>query len=263
MKTYGLTEYQIKKAKEKLEFNQSYMKNNGVQVDNKIIPFADFVSNSYTNADRYIAELQHRAWSIYDYAKSKKLDNIFFTLTLPSKWHKFKTINHKLVPNRKFAGRKYMCTINNFKILNAHVTGYKFDGLGFEPILDFSKTIDKYTPRNASKELSKMLKRFFDDRSYKNINKADRCYFRVTEPHKNGTPHIHMSLFVPNESKHFIIKALTRLFPEPLGKIETDVISPVSYLMKYVLKTLDDLREEESETSNLTLWYLYVFFDKN
>ena len=254
MKTYGLTDYQIQQAKEKLEFNQSYMRSNGVQIDNKMIPFADFVTNSYTNANRYIAELQHRAWSIYDYAKSKNLENVFFTLTLPSKWHKLKTYKDVLIPNSKFGGRDYICTVNNVKLVNAHVE----QNIPFiEPHLCFEKTTEFYNPRNASKELSKMLKKFFDDRSYKKIDKNDRCYFRVTEPHKNGTPHIHMSLFVPNSSKDSVVKALTRLFPAPLGKIETEVNSPVAYLMKYVLKTLDDLREEDSETSNLTLWYLY------
>jgi len=253
---YGLTNWQINKAKAKLEFNKDYMHSNGVQVDNKIVPFSDFVTNSYMNSDRYIAELQHRAWSLYDYAKQRDLQNVFFTLTLPSKWHKQKKFKDKLVKNKKFAGRKYICTINKIKFINAHVI-QKFNGLEFEPILDFSKTIDYYTPRNASKELSKMLKKFFDDRAYKSIEKENRVYFRVTEPHKNGTPHIHMSLFVPAENIEKIVKALSRLFPAPLGKIETSVNSPVSYLMKYVLKTLDDLRDENSDISNLTLWYLY------
>lgn len=256
MKKFGLSGYQIKQAKKKLEFNRFYMLNNGVQIDNKLVPYADFVTNSYTNSNRYIAELQHRAWSIYDYAKGKSLKNIFFTLTLPSKWHPKKTFKNKLVKNRNFAGRKFICTINKIKFINAHVT-QKFTGLEFEPVLDFSETIDKYSPRNASKELSKMLKRLFDDRAYKNIDKQDRCYFRVTEPHKDGTPHVHMSLFVPEDKVSSIVKSLTRLYPAPLGKIETEVNSPVSYLMKYVLKTIDDLRDEDADISNLTLWYLY------
>ena len=254
MKTYGLSNYQIQSAKNKLEFNQSYMENNGVQIDNKKVPFAEFVTNSYTNADRYIAELQHRAWSIYEYAQDKDLINVFFTLTLPSKWHPKKTFKKRLIANKKFGGRDYICTINKIKFVNAHVE----QNIPFiEPILNFEETVYKYTPRNASKELTKMLKKFFDDRSYKKINKDDRCYFRVTEPHKDGTPHIHMSLFVPRDSKDSIVNALARIFPAPLGKIETEVNSPVKYLMKYVLKTLDDLREEDSEISNITLWYLY------
>ena len=253
MKKYGLTGYQIKKANEKLEFNKDWMNSNGVHVDNKNVLFSEFVQNSYMNSDRYVAELQHRAWSIFDYAKDRGLENIFLTLTLPSNWHKQKTYKGKLVKNRKFSGRKYICTINKVKFLNCHV---KQNIPFIEPILDFSQTVDKYTPRNASKELSKLLKKFFDDRSYKNIQKDDRCYFRVTEPHKDGTPHIHMSLFVPADKKEKVVKALNRLFPAPQSKIEIDVDSPVAYLMKYVLKTLDDLRDDK-EITNLTLWYLY------
>ena len=264
MKNYGLTDWQIKKAHDKVRFNKDFMLNNGIQLDDKIIPFADFVANSYINSDRYIAELQHRAWSIYEYAQERQLSNIFFTLSLPSQWHPMKTINigkpnEKLVFNPKFGGRKYIkvTTIQKkekYQFINAHV----MQQVPFiEPILDFSHTIDKYTPRNASKQLSKMLKRLFYDRSYKDIDKENRCYFRVTEPHKDGTPHIHMSLFVSEDRKDRIVKALTRLYPAPLGKIETDVNSPVAYLMKYVLKTLDDLRDDKSDITNLTLWYLY------
>jgi len=252
-----MNEQRLQKAKYKVKANKAYMKSHGIVLNNKIIPFSDFVANSYINSDRYIAELQHRAWSIYEYAKSQHLQNIFVTLTLPSKWHpmKQKSKNDKtLIFNKKFGGRNYITEINKIKFLNCHV---KQRIPYIEPILDYSNTRDKFTPKNASKELTKLLKKIFDDSLYKNINSNDRCYFRVTEPHKNGTPHIHMSLFVPNSSKDSITKALTRLFPAPLGKIETEVNSPVKYLMKYVLKTLDDLREEDSTTSNLTLWYLY------
>ncbi|MCX6077025.1 MAG: hypothetical protein NTW78_09115 [Campylobacterales bacterium] len=254
MTNYGLTNHQIQKAKDKLLHNKEFMLSNGIQLDDKIVPFADFVANSYVNSDRYIAELQHRAWSVYEYAKEKDLKNIFITLTLPAHWHKKKTFKNKLISNKKFGGRTYITTINKIKFLNCHVT----QNIPFiEPILDFSNTIDKYTPRNASKELSKMLKDFFNERSYRGIEKDERCYFRVTEPHKDGTPHLHMSLYVPADKVKSIVSSINRLFPAPLSKIETEVNSPVSYLMKYVLKTLDDLREDGDKITNLTLWYLY------
>ena len=254
MINYGLNKQQIKQARDKLLKNKQFMQDNGIHLDNKIIPFSDFVANSYMNADRNIAELQHRAWSIYDYAKSRALKNIFITLTLPSRWHAKKTYKDKLVKNRNFAGRKYITTINKIKFLNCHVI-QRVPLL--EPILDFSETIDKYTPRNASIELTKMLKKIFDDRSYKNIEKDDRCYLRVTEPHKDGTPHLHISLFVPADKVDSIVKAVNRIFPAPLSKVEINVESPISYLMKYILKTLDDLREDSDKITNLTLWYLY------
>ena len=254
MQNYGLTDYQIESAKDKLQFNKDYMRMNGIQLDNKFVPYADFVANSYVNSNRYVAELQHRAWSIFEYAEERILKNIFFTLTLPSKWHPKKTFKGKLINNPNFGGRKYICTINKIKFVNAHVV----QRVPFiEPELDFSQTVDKYTPRNASKELSKMLLKILKDRSYTSIDKQDRCYFRVTEPHKDGTPHLHISLFVPEDKSERIVKSLNRLYPAPMGEVETNVKSPVKYLMKYVLKTLDDLRDEDSSITNLTLWYLY------
>ena len=258
MKNYGLTTYQREYALNKLHKNIEYMNHNGITMDGRFVPYAEFVQNSYNNSDRYIAEIQHRAWNMFDYARENDLENIMFTLTLPTEWHPMKRKYPKsktdktMIFNQKFGGRKYITKINGYKLMNCIVS----QNIPFiEPILDFSP-IDKYSPSMASKELSKQLKRFFDDRAYKSIDKALRCYFRVTEPHNDGTPHIHMSLFIPEDKKEKIIKALKRLYPAPLGQVETDIRKPVHYLMKYVLKTFDDLRENK-DISNLTLWYLY------
>ncbi|WP_457744111.1 rolling circle replication-associated protein [Sulfurimonas sp.] len=258
MKNYGLTSFQRDKALEKLYKNIEYMNDNGITMDGKFVPYADFVQNSYNNADRYIAEIQHRAWNMFDYARQNCLENLMFTLTLPTEWHPMKRKYPKsktdftMIFNQKFGGRKYITKVNSYKLMNCIV---KQNIPFIEPILDFSP-IDRYSPRNASKMLSKMLARFYKDRAYTSIPKDLRCYFRVTEPHKDGTPHVHMSLFVPTDKKLRVIKALNRLYPAPLGKIETNIRKPVHYLMKYVLKTFDDLREDK-EVSNLTLWYLY------
>jgi hypothetical protein len=258
MENYGLTTYQRKYALDKLHRNIEYMNDNGITMDGRFVPYAEFVQNSYNNSDRYIAEIQHRAWNMFDYARENDLENLMFTLTLPTEWHPLKRKYPKsktdktMIFNQKFGGRKYITKINGYKIMNCIVT----QNIPFiDPILDYSP-MDKFSPRNASKQLSKMLKRFFDDRAYKSIDKDLRCYFRVTEPHKDGTPHIHMSLFIPKDKKVRIVKALTRLYPAPLGEIEINIKKPVHYLMKYVLKTFDDLRKEK-EITNLTLWYLY------
>jgi len=258
MKNYGLTTYQRDRALKKLHKNLEFMNSNGISMDNRFVPYADFVQNSYNNQDRYIAEIQHRAWNMFDYARENELVNLMFTLTLPTEWHPLKRKYPKsktdftMIFNKKFGGRKYITKINGYKIMNCTVT----QNIPFiDPILDFSP-MDRFTPRNASKELSKQLTRLYKDRAYTSIPKELRCYFRVTEPHKDGTPHVHMSLFVPKDKQERIIKALKRLYPAPLGQIETDIRKPVHYLMKYVLKTFDDLREDDN-ISNLTLWYLY------
>jgi len=68
MENYGLTTYQRDKALKKLKNNIDFMHDNGIEMDNKIVPYASFVQNSYMNSDRYIAEIQHRAWNMFDYA---------------------------------------------------------------------------------------------------------------------------------------------------------------------------------------------------
>lgn len=253
---YGLTDQMVLFAKNKVDVNRFYMREHGIFIDDKIVPFSDFVQNSYINSDRYIAELQHRAWSIYEYAKERNLVNVFLTLTLPSNWHpmrKKSVYSDELVFNKSFSGRKYIAKFAGYKFLNADVIN-KIPLL--KPKLIFSN-IDKFSANSGSKELSRLLKKLFDSRIYKSIDKDQRCYFRVTEPHKDGTPHLHVSFFVPADKRDRFVDTIKRLFPFPQSKVVVDVVKPVSYLMKYILKTLDDLRNVDSEISHLSLWYIY------
>ena len=159
---------------------------------------------------------------------------------------KQKSKNDKtLIFNKKFGGRLYIT-----KIVHP-ITGEVLK------LLNTKENIKKYQPQSASKELSKMLKKLQDDRSYKSIEKDYRCYFRVTEPHKDGTPHLHISFFMPEKNIERFVNSINRLFPAPASKVVLDVDSPVHYLMKYILKTLDDLREDNDKITSLTLWYVY------
>ena len=88
---FGMSDKMLEKAKYKIKANKAYMASHGIMIDDKLIPYKDFVANSYVNPDRYIAELQHRAWSVYDYAKENDLSNLFLTLTLPTEWHQMKS----------------------------------------------------------------------------------------------------------------------------------------------------------------------------
>ena len=112
MENYGLSNHQIKFAKLKIEKNKKFLYDNGVHVDNKIIPFSDFVCNSYMNSDRYIAELNHRAWSIYDYAKEKDLKIYFSLLLCPLFGTLKKLLKRKLVNNPFFGGRKILLILS-------------------------------------------------------------------------------------------------------------------------------------------------------
>ncbi len=219
---YGLTKEDRKAGLKKIQDTRFFLDNNFCDIGGKTFAYSQFFKNSFVNSDRYVSELQNRSWSLYHYAQLRSLRNVFVTLTLPSEYHKYKTTKKgKLVKNPKFIDDEH------------------------------------HTPKQASKELSKLMRKIVNDRSYSNIPSENRLYFRVTEPHKNGTPHLHISFFIPDENVDKFIEMINRKFPQPQSKIETDIKSPVGYLMKYILKTLDDLRGNNNNITDLSLWYIH------
>jgi len=217
--TYGLDKYDIKQATQKIEKQKAFLNKHYIRVGSKDIYLSEFTKNAYINSDRYIAEVNHRVWSLYHYANNNNLKNIFLTITLPSQYH----------PKIK---NKY----KNPKFID--------DG--------------DHTPKAGARELSKIYKRLLDLRAYRNIDKSDKCYFRVYEPHKDGTPHLHSSIFVPIDAIDDVVASFEKFFktnfPDLQIKIETNINNPVAYLMKYILKTFDDLRDDKEITA-LSLWY--------
>lgn len=217
---YGLDQHKRKVAKDKIRNVKFFLDNNFIKFGDTEVPYSNFFKNAFINPNRYIAEIQNRVWSIFNYATAHNLVNVFCTITCPPEFHRLKKLKSgKIVRNRNYNPEN--------------------------------------TPKIASKYLSKLLSKILKDNFYASIPKEYRCYFRVTEPHHDGTPHLHISFFIPEDKVEKFVKLFTRHFPEPLGKIETKIDNPVSYLMKYVLKTLDDLRYGDDNISDLTLWYVY------
>lgn len=218
---FGLTQYQVQKAKNKIASQKAFLEKHYIKVGTDNLSLASFTKNAYINSDRYIAEVNHRVWSLYHYAKNHNLRNIFLTITLPSEYH-------PKIKNR----------YKNPKFIND----------------------DEHTSRAGARELSKIYKKLLDLRAYKNIDKEDKCYFRVYEPHKDGTPHLHSSIFVPEHEIDNVVESFKRWFktnyPNLQFKIETNINNPVAYLMKYILKTFDDLRDKSKDITHLSLWYL-------
>ncbi|WP_457595304.1 hypothetical protein, partial [Hydrogenimonas sp.] len=74
--------------------------------------------------------------------------------------------------------------------------------------------------------------------------------------------HLHASIFLPEAAIDDFVTSVQNWarkngFSEYQIKIETDIKNPVAYLMKYILKTFDDLRQDEENITDLTLWYTY------
>ena len=113
------------------------------------------------------------------------------------------------------------------------------------------------TPKEAVKHLTKMFSRLRHDRSLKELTKDERIYFRVNEPHKNGTLHTHVLLFVSKSSIDRIVTAFKRLFDNKANDIQINIENATSYIMKYINKTLPLSKKENLSAKDkyLNAWY--------
>lgn len=221
-KIYGLTQNDYEDVLEKIKKQNCFLEYNYIydKISRTQIPLKDLVISANHNPNRYHALIQNRINTLTNEAKENNLFPIFMTLTLPSEFHKMK-IDKKtknLIPNPKYN----------------HVT-----------------------PKEAVKHLTKMFSRLRHDRSLKELSKDERIYFRVNEPHKNGTPHTHILLFVPKSSINRVVTAFKRLFDNKTNDIQTDIKNATSYIMKYINKTLPLSKKENLSTKEkyLNAWY--------
>jgi hypothetical protein len=219
---YGLTNEIRDNVKRKIRKQEIFLTTHCFNKGTNNIRMIDVIKTPIFNSKRYVSEVNHRVYNLSQYATSKNLKNIFGTITLPSEYHSFKTLkNGKTIPNPKYKN---------------------------------------YTPNEGAKELSKMFKSLIDLRIYRDINKSEKCYFRVYEPHKDGTPHLHFSMFVPADKITDIVERFNSYMKENYQGLQvnfqTNINNPVSYLMKYILKTFDDLRNEKNKITDLSLWYV-------
>ncbi len=246
---YGITKEIRKNTLKKIERQKKYLSSNYFNVGSDNIPMIELVKTPFINSNRYIAEINHRVYSLYHYAQSKNLVPFFGTITLPSEYHKFKKLrNGKIVKNRKYA--KMNEIPKKYRIYDIKT---KKQTLLCDDYVD-------YLPNAGAKQLSKMFKKILDSRLYRAIPKDDKCYFRVYEPHFDGTPHLHFMMFVPSSSLNAILKSLKKTFLKKYNSpyildLKTNIKSPISYLMKYILKTFDDLRVK-NDVTDLSIWYI-------
>lgn len=296
---YGINYYDVDKVITSMDKTKSFLMGHYLQDSNgEKYQLINYYKSAYINTERYIAELQHRVWSYYNYAQEQELETVFLTLTLPSEYHRQKQQNGRLVNNPKFAHRqiKLYDTITHKRAISYTkpvIKYYKTLGISKHngKFLDISLLKKDYKPRSGIKQLTKLLSKLRHDRSFKGIPKDKRPYFRMTEPHKDGTPHVHVAFFMPKEYIENFIKAIQRLYPNPQSDVASTFIpssykeyqrvyrsknkyypaykqsenskdyirlqisNTVSYLMKYIYKTLDDMRNGANVTE-LSVWYL-------
>jgi hypothetical protein len=217
---YGLTKKQLEVNETKLMLQRRFL-NLSVLYDKQtsnMIPLRDLVISANHSPHRYYSEVQNRVNTLTGEAERKCLVPIFMTITLPSEYHPFMLRNKNLVINPKFDGS---------------------------------------SPREAVKALTKRFARLRNDRALRDIEKDNRMYFRVNEPHQSGTPHTHILYYIPKESVKRVISAFRRLFPQKGNDIQNNLRNAVAYVMKYINKTLPKSKSDKLSKKDryLNAWY--------
>ena len=93
---------------------------------------------------------------------------------------------------------------------------------------------------------------------FRSLSQNQRCYITTKEPHLDGTCHLNLLVFVPKENLDKCVSAIKDRFLDTHSRVETDIKNATSYVMKYIFKTLDDLRQNPDldNLTDISYWYL-------
>ena len=224
---YGITETDKIFLKTKLENQKNFLDSNFFMINGEYVPYSNFYFSSWHNSNRYIAELNNRVASLNDYALSQGLCPIFAVFTLPSEYHKQKLITLK-------SGKKKL--VYNKKYIDDE---------------------DHSVSAGASK-LQSLVRSIMNSLHFRSLSQNQRCYITTKEPHLDGTCHLNFLVFVPKENLDKCVSAIKDRFLDTHSRVETDIKNATSYVMKYIFKTLDDLRQNPDldNLTDISYWYL-------
>lgn len=120
-----------------------------------------------------------------------------------------------------------------------------------------SKKYDGSSVRDSVRYLSSRWASFLRLKIFKNIKKAinhNMIYIRVIEPHKDGTPHAHVLIFIPKNfilplkkvfKRHFSVDGASKLAQDYRYTWSGHSGGAVAYIMKYINKTFKHALEDK------------------
>ncbi|MCG3684120.1 replication endonuclease [Aliarcobacter butzleri] len=208
----------------KFYINHSIQKENKQKSYLKNTSFLNKKSGEFLNVEydfekkykEYSKIAEQRALTIQELAKRKEFCSVFITLTLPSKYHPFKSIATK-------RGRLYV-----------------------EENKEFAFSSIKEAVSNGYQELNSIYQIFY--KRVKNYTKNDLYYIKAIENHQTTIPHLHLVLYFPLECFDMVKATFSRVVEFfKLNRIDFEEVSfkeninyASKYLLKYIIKDLNN-----------------------
>ena len=268
---YGLSTKDLDQAKAKLEKQKNFLESQTFLAgeDGEIKTLLDY-SYSANLSKRYYPRILNKVDTFVSINLARNYTPIFLTVTLDGFFRDFLKGDFT-----RFKGDVKEKYIKGNHIPNNDRSGYYLDHIESEGSI---------TPKDLYKILGHQLTNFIKSNSLQSIRKKgdDYSFIRVTEPHKDGVPHFHILMYVPEQYVLDVYKEFTKFFPAPRNHKEvnykdnkrkaceilqgsgvmetqgfqTEIRSPVGYILKYILKSFRNMIKGE-ELDYLQAWYVH------
>ena len=253
---YGITKLDLQKIQLKHSKQREYLSNSEFETSSGQIKTLLDVSFSANHSPRYYTELLNKINTLNDLMNSEinvTYKPVFITITLDGFFRDFlyghffrydEKIHDKLIPNNEVYGF----------LQNKIKEGKKF------------------TIKDLYNCLNWQLRRFSNSQIFKDIKEDGYKihYIRVAEPHKkDGVPHFHIMMYVPEQYVNRLKDYYVRYFPAPqnikklnkdsydgqLKGFQYEIKSAPAYILKYIFKSFLDVKNK-SELDELQAWYI-------
>lgn len=259
--TYNLTEFDLAIQQEKLNKQRDYLVKNEFITSNGQVKSLLDVSFSANHSPRYYSQLLNRINTIDNYSQSYGLSPIFLTITIDGFFRDLLKANYTRL-NKK--------TDRELKVILKSVPNDKERGF----IRDKIKNKEQLTVKDLYNILNHQWRQFSNHTAFKEVKSRDKrvSYIKTVEPHKDGVPHFHALLFIPNDLIDLFKEDYKKIFIAPQNSrpkldknkkyikntmrgFETDVKQASAYILKYITKSFLDVKKE-NKLDYLTAWYI-------
>jgi len=246
METYGLTKQDLLFVREKIANQKDYLvKNEFVTSSGQFKNLLD-VSFSANHSSRYYAQLANRVNTIEELGFNQGLKAILITMTLDGFY-------------RDLLKGDY----TRFKAYRSDKRQEIYKSVPNDDRFGYIRLKMQHEEKLSVKDLYKILlfqNRQFNGSSIMRLLRQGNYHFnRTVEPHKDGVPHFHALIYVPEDYIEPIHEAFKRFFVAPRNKLNvsfiTDVNSSSAYIMKYITKTFLNV-DAGNEIDYIQAWYV-------